>query len=153
MGKVAEIFDLCGLAAPITAGLKIDLHDLVVSSYDWDDKLSFNDRENWLQNFALMESLGSCVWPRVIIPIDAVDLHMEIIGSGDASQKIACAAIYVRFLKKDGSYSCQLVLSKTKIIPVGLTLPPAELLGSTLNTQKLSNDHFSQDSPSIASTS
>ena len=36
-GKTAEIYDIIGLIAPILAGFKIDLHDLVISSCMWDD--------------------------------------------------------------------------------------------------------------------
>ncbi len=66
--------------------------------------------------------------------MDAVNFKMEIIGTGDASKKMACAAIYVRFLRKDGTHSCQLALSKTKIVPDDMTLPRAELFAATLNT-------------------
>ena len=44
-GKVAEVFDLAGLAAPVTGGFKIDLHNLHLS-YKWDDQLSDADRES-----------------------------------------------------------------------------------------------------------
>ena len=133
-GKVAEIFDIGGLVAPILASFKIDLHDLILSRYGWDDPLSTTDREMWIQNFQVMEKLGGCKWNRLIVPKDAVSLDMEIIGSGDASEKMACSAIYVRFLRTDGTFSCQLALAKTKIVPDDKTLPKAELFGATLNT-------------------
>ena len=134
MGKVAEVFDLCGLVSPIMSGLKIDLHELVVSSYDWDDQISYAERERWIRNFEMIETLGDVLWSRAVIPSNAESMNMELIGAGDASQKIACSGCYVRFKRKDGSYSCQLMLSKSKIVAEDTSLPRAELLASTLNT-------------------
>ena len=88
----------------------------------------------WVDNFKSMATLDDVVWSRVIVPHDAINMNMELIGCGDASKDIACAACYVRFKKRDGTYSCRLVLAKTKIIPDGMTLPRAELLAATLNT-------------------
>lgn len=35
--KVAEIFDLTGKVSPLTASIKLDLHELVTRKLDWDD--------------------------------------------------------------------------------------------------------------------
>ena len=133
-GKVGEMFDLTGLASPVIAGFKIDLHNLFAASYEWKTPLSAPDREIWVNNFKLMETLGDCSWPRAVIPYDSANGGIELIGCGDASEKIACAVCYIRCLKKDGTYSCQMILSKTKIVLEDMTLPRAELLGATLNT-------------------
>ena len=131
MGKVAEIYDIIGFISPITAGFKLDIRSLVSSSYSWDDPLTALDRELWIQNFQLMESLSDGVWPRRAIPEDCVEI--ELIGCGDASESIACAVCYARVLKKDGTYACQLLMSKTKIVPQGMTPPKAELMACALN--------------------
>ena len=60
-------------------------------------------------------------------------MDISTIDFGDASNKLACAAIYARFLKKDGTFSCQLVFSRSKIIPDGLSQPRAELFAATIN--------------------
>ena len=134
MGKVAEVFDLTGLVCPIMSGLKLDLHDLHMFPYDWDDQISDVDREKWLKNFKLIEELGGVLWSRVVIPNDAVSRDVDLIGAGDASQGMACSACYIRFKRKDCSYSCQLLLAKSKIVSKGTSLPRAELLAATLNT-------------------
>ena len=108
--------DVCGLAAPIVAGFKIDLRELVNSSYDWQTPaLTPTDHNEWLKNFDLMTELSTCTWPRSIIPTDCASNEVEFIGCGDASQNIVCAVCYIRTLKTDGTYSCQIVLSKTKL--------------------------------------
>ena len=68
------------------------------------------------------------------MPPNAVNRDIELIGLGDASKRIACAACYVRFKCRDNSYSCQLLCAKSKIISEGTTLPRAELLAAALNT-------------------
>ena len=132
-GKVAEVFDLAGLACPISGGLKIDLHSLHLS-YSWDEPLSDVDREVWLQNFELMNELGNVMWNRAVVPENAESMDIELIGTGDASEKLACSACYIRFKCTDGSFSCQLILAKTKIVTEDKTLPRAELFAATLNT-------------------
>ena len=37
VSKVAEIFDIAGKITPITAAMKLDLHELVQRKLDWDD--------------------------------------------------------------------------------------------------------------------
>ena len=133
-GKTAEVFDLIGLSLPITSNFKIDMHELHVSTYSWEDRLSEADREMWLSNFDMMSSLDTLRWKRAVIPPDAVSMEMELIGTGDASQKLAASACYVRFQKKDGSLSCQLILAKSSIVNNETTLPRAELQAATLNT-------------------
>ena len=133
-GKVGEIFDVCGFAAPIVAGFKIDLRELVDSSYDWQiPVLKPTHHYEWLKNFDLMTELSSCTWPRALIPIDCESNEVEFIGCGDASQNVVCAVCYIRVLRADGTYSCQIILSKTKMVPKGMTLPRAELLAAILN--------------------
>ena len=58
---------------------------------------------------------------------------MKTIDFSDASEKMICVAIYVRFLRKSGEYSSQLLFSRTKIVPQDMTLPRAELLAASLN--------------------
>ena len=38
LSKVAGVFDPLGLVTPLTARLKLDLHDLVEDKMTWDDK-------------------------------------------------------------------------------------------------------------------
>ena len=51
----------------------------------------------------------------------------------DASENLACSAVYVRFKRRNGDYSCQLLFGRSKIIPRHMTLPRAELFAALLN--------------------
>ena len=121
------MFDSTGKITPITATMKLDLCTLVERGLSWDDRILDDLKPIWNSHFEMMQEIGK-------VPEDAVNLKINTIDAADASKKLACTAIYARFLKKDGTYSCQLVFSHSKIIPVGLTQPRAELFAATMNT-------------------
>ena len=109
VSKVAELYDITGKITPITAAMKLDLHQLVVRRLDWDDQVPDELRPIWESNFAMMEEISSIRYKRAIVPEDAVSLDIDTIDTGDASGEMACSAIYARFRRKSGGFSCQLV--------------------------------------------
>ena len=50
-----------------------------------------------------MKEIGNLKFHRAIIPADAVNLNIHTSDNADASKQIACAAIYARFLRRNGS--------------------------------------------------
>ena len=81
----------------------------------------------------MMQEIGKIKFQRAVVPEDAINLDIPTIDAADASQKLACVTIYARFLKKDGTHSCQLIFSRSKLIPDGLSQPRAELFAATTN--------------------
>ena len=132
-GKVAEIFDLLRKFTPITAGLKLDLGELSKIGLDWDDYVPDDLNKVWMSNFEVIKKLGQVKFKRAVVPVDAANLDIQTIEMADASQNLACASVYVRFKRKSGEFSCQLIFSRWKIIPKGLTIPRAELFAALLN--------------------
>ena len=124
---------MCGLVAPIMCTFKLDLRDLFEAYEGWHSPISAEEREKWIEHFHLLVRIGEIRFSRVVIPADATSMSMELLGAGDASAQMTCAACYVRFELIDGQYSCQLIMAKTKIVPKGMTLPRAELLAAVLN--------------------
>ena len=49
-GLVAKIFDPLGLATPVTAVLKLDLHSLCSLKLDWDDPVPLELLDKWTSN-------------------------------------------------------------------------------------------------------
>ena len=125
-GIVAGIFDPLGLVTPITAGLKLDLHELCALRLDWDDAVPQELLDKWVENIHRIQDLQGVHFCRTIIPEDAANLDVELLVAADASQNIGIAAVYARVLRKDGTYSCQLVAARSKLL-AGLTIPKAEL--------------------------
>ena len=131
LSKVAGIFDPLGLVTPVTARFKLDLHDLVDQKLPWDELISDSYLETWIRNIEDMQELREVRFRRTIIPEDAVSPDVELIVSADASMNIAVACVHARVKKKDGTYSCQLVTGKSKLVNK-LTIPKAELRAATL---------------------
>ena len=132
--RVGEVFDLNGRFAPLIAQFKMDLHDLcTIYKIEWKEFINDELFQAWKNNFDTIEQMREIKFQRCVIPHDAVSLEMDTIEMGDSSLKMACSAIYVRFRRKNGSFSCQLVFAKTRIIPSDMTLPRAELFAATLN--------------------
>ena len=94
--KVAEIFDLTGKVSPITASMKLDLQELVHCKLDWDDTIPDDLHPTWESNFKIMKGTGTLRFKRAIIPEDAVDLNINTLDFGDASQSMVCVCIYTR---------------------------------------------------------
>ena len=127
-------FDIVGELTPITAGLKLDLRDIVDIGVQWKEKNPDELRPIWLSHFEMMQEISSIKYRRTIIPEDAVSLEIETLDFGDASKSIACVAIYARIKRLSGSYSCQLVFARSKLLGKDETPPRGELVACTLNT-------------------
>ena len=134
ISKVSEIYDIVGKMTPITATMKLDLHELVKRNLDWEDTIPDDLRGLWESHFEMMQEINNVRHTRALIPDDAISLELNTLDFGDASNSIACIAIYVRFQKKSGGFSSQLVLSRSRLVPDGMSQPRAELYAALLNT-------------------
>ena len=132
--KLGEIFDLTGIVTPLIAGMKMDLHELNVRKPDWDDVLPNELQAIWHTHFEMIQEMKDLRYERAVIPSDAVDLNATTLDFGDASKSLVCVAIYIRFKRKNGEYSCQLIFSRSRIVPDGMTQPRAELYAALVNT-------------------
>ena len=113
--------------------MKLDVSLLHRSGLSWDDEILENLRGVWECNFEMMQEIGQIKYKRAIIPVNAKNLEIETIDTEDASSKLICVAIYARFEMKDGTFSCQLVFSRSKVVPEGTSTPRAELMAATMN--------------------
>ena len=132
VSKVSEIFDPLGKVAPILGGMKLDVSVLHQRTLDWDDPIPAELRNIWLANFNLINEMREIRFNRAVVPIDAINMDIETIDTADAGEKLVCAAIYARFKRRSGGYSCQLIFSRSKIVH-DITIPRAELVAAVLN--------------------
>ncbi len=133
LSKVHEIFDITGLNAPIVATMKVSLHQLVKRKMQWDATLPNELMPIWSSHFDMIKEMRNIRYQRAVIPSDAASLDAETLDFGDASKTNVCVAIYVRFQRRDGSHSCQLLFARTKLVPDGMTQPRGELFAAVLN--------------------
>ena len=132
VSRVSEIFDPLGKVSPILAGMKLDISILHQHQLDWDDPIPSHLKIIWEANFELIRELGNIRFNRAVIPEDAVHLDVETLDTADAGENLICAAVYARYKRKNGEYSCQLIFSRTKIVH-DTTIPRAELAAAVLN--------------------
>ena len=133
VSKVAEVFDILGKVTPLTCGMKLDLRELVRRKLDWDDKIPDDLKATWISNFETIRDISNIRFRRAIVPVDAVSLDIETIDIADASENLACSAIYARFKRQNGTYSCHMIFARSKILPENITVPRAELTAAHLN--------------------
>ena len=105
----------------------------MIKGLDYQNMVLEELRSLWRSNFEMIQDLGNLKWDRVIVPEDAESLDIDTIDTGDATQVLACTAIYARFRRRTGDYSCQLIFARTKLVPEGMTQPRAELFAATMN--------------------
>ena len=80
----------------------------------------------------MIQEIAKVKFKHAVVPEDAVHLNISTNDADDVGKNLACTAIYARFLKKNGTHSCQLAFSLSKIIRTELG---TELLATTMNTQ------------------
>ena len=70
---------------------------------------------------------------RAVIPEDAESLNASTLDFGDASKSLVFVAIYIRFKRKNGQYSCQLIFARSRLVPEDMTQPRTELYAALVN--------------------
>ena len=81
----------------------------------------------------MMQEVKKIQYQRAVVPEDADNLDIQTLDLGDASENIACAAIYVRFKRKNGLYSCKLIFARSRMSEEP-TQPRGELVAALLKT-------------------
>ena len=132
-GKVAEFFEPYGRFIPLVTGWRLDVSYLQRIGLGWAEKLPDNLRGLWVSHVEMMQEISQIRFKRAVVPHNAKSLDIRTLDAGDGSPSAICAAIYVRFELTDGSFSCQLVFARSKILPQGVSVPRAELMAAHLN--------------------
>ena len=125
----ARIFDISGLLAPLLLKLKSDLRKLITFEPSWKLPIPDHQRAIWVNNFKLIEEVRDILYVRCSIPIDAVSQIARVLLLADAADNGIIFAAYIGYLRKCGSWSCDLLFGKGLLAPENWTLPQKELHG------------------------
>ena len=90
-------------------------------------------RHIWVSHFEMMQRICKIKFQRSVVQEDTIILDIQTIDAAHASQALACVTISANFLRRNGTHSCQLNLSRLKLILDGLPQPRAELFAATMN--------------------
>lgn len=125
---IAQCFDPLGFLSPVIIVGKLLIQSLWLSKVDWDVEI-YDDKISceWKSFFENLPSLNNLHIPRYLFlnkTISKVDIH----GFCDASLKAYAACVYFRTEYEDGSISCNLISSKSRVAPLKvISLPRLEL--------------------------
>lgn len=134
--KLAEIWDPVGLWEPFKVQLKLENQSL--KGMDWDAPLDSALQELWKARFEQFLDVPSMTAERCIVPADAADPDkIRLVCIADAAEMAGGCAIYAGFLRKNGTYSCKLLTSRSKVM--NQTVPRNELEAIKLMAETAAN--------------
>ena len=113
LGRVAEFYDPVGWFEPLKLNMKLLLSGL--NGLDWKDPVPEEFVEPWVEHFTLMEAARDIRISRCIKP-EGTSPDIRLLCISDASDKAGGCAIYGGYQLPDGSYSCSLLCSKSRLM-------------------------------------
>ena len=137
VSKYAEIFDFVGKWVPVTASMKLHIRKAVKETDSWDGVLSAESRAQWIKNFWRIQKLKGIHYNRAVIPIDAANTELELIAIGDAANDMKICGVWGRFIRKNGQYSCRLIIGRSLLCKENSSIPKEELEALTATSNLL----------------
>ena len=132
VGKIGELFDPLGLLEPLKSMFKIQLS--AFNGLGWDDPIPLECVPVWENNFKMFVDIPKVMFKRCVIPVDAAEpLQIRLLGLSDAAEKAGGSAIYCSVLRRDASWSVQLVCAKSKCMRN--SIPRNELSACSLGAE------------------
>ena len=134
LSQISRLYDPLGLLTPFTLTAKLIMRDICTTSGDepqaWDEQLTSKLNNRLKGFFTEMSSLDSISFHRSIKPNGAKGSPSLILFS-DGSQQAYGACAYARWLLEDGTYTANLICSKSRLAPAKtLSIPRIELMGA-----------------------
>ena len=105
------------------------MRDTVKNTEGWDDIVPSDLRDRWLLEFLRLESLRGIAFDRPIMPVNAVNSDIRLIGLSDASKTNVMVGVWGGFELPDGTFSCKLIIGRS-MLAKDTTIPKLELDGA-----------------------
>lgn len=132
LAETAKLFDPLGLISPIVVKAKIFMQELWKLKIDWDQSLSGEFQERWLDFYHHLNAIQHLRIPRRVINVQQ-PMTVNLIGFADASEQAYGACVYVQAIDRDGTFSSTLLCAKSRVAPTKLmTIPRLELCAAHL---------------------
>ncbi|XP_055589277.1 uncharacterized protein LOC129741562 [Uranotaenia lowii] len=134
---VMSVFDPLGLLAFFIVHGKIIIQDIWKTKTNWDEKITEELRDRWIQWTEQFEKLSEAKIPRCYFPNypkDSVkDIQLHIFC--DASEQAYASVAFLR-AQIEGSIHCALVSGKSKVAPLKtVSIPRLELQAAVLGVR------------------
>lgn len=134
LSETAKVFDILGLVSPVIVTAKILLQSLWLQNLSWDQEVSDELSQRWLQLRSELSELNSLKIPRHVSSKDpnSIELH----GFSDASESAYGACIYIRTVDSAQTVHVHLLTSKTRVSPLKtVSIPRLELCAAFVLSQ------------------
>lgn len=129
LSVISQIFDPLGLISPVVIKFKIILQRLWLQKLSWDDSLTPEIQETWLDTIKNLKYLNKLRVPRRVL-IDSY-VRLEIHVFSDASEKAYGACLYIRSIDICEKILVRLLFAKSRVAPIKpTTIPRLELCGA-----------------------
>ncbi|XP_029163718.1 uncharacterized protein LOC114936567 [Nylanderia fulva] len=131
LANIAQIYDPLGLLGPIIVQGKILMQYLWQSKCKWDEGVTTEIKDMWLQWKSQIGSVEQLTIPRRMLCDNPEEI--EVHGFCDASEKAYGACLYFRTTNSRENYTVRLVCAKSRIAPIKrVSLPRLELCSAVL---------------------
>ena len=114
VSKTAELFDPLGKWEPYKIQLKLGLQ--LLNGMDWDLPLSQENQDFWLSKFQEFLEIPNMKVERYIFPPDVPAENIRLLCLSDAAENAGGGCIYAGVKLPDGSFSCKLLASRSKLL-------------------------------------
>ncbi|GFV91966.1 cytochrome P450 2E1 [Trichonephila clavipes] len=131
LSTIAKTFDPLGWLSPITIQYKTIMQRLWKQQLQWNERVSPDITIEWEQLAKDVQLVKDIKIPRFLF-VDS-DNQFHLFGFSDASEKAYAAAIYCRSVSDTEKINVQLIIAKTRVVPLKpVSLPRLELCGALL---------------------
>jgi Pao retrotransposon peptidase len=115
ISQIPGFYDPAGCWKPVKLQMKLSFLEL--NTLGWDEQVPDDIITTWIDHFLLIEQKRALSVPRCILPPDSVpEAKIWLICFADAAVCAGGTAIYSGLKLPDGSYSCNLLYSKSKLM-------------------------------------
>ena len=132
ISKIAEFYDPVGIWEPLKLQLKLEA--AMLNCMEWDELLPEELQLEWQCRLKDFLDIPSLEVDRCVIPKGAKDPEsVQLLCFSDAAVAAGGAAVYARYELDNGSYSCQLLTAKSKMMD--MSIPRNELSAILIMTE------------------
>lgn len=133
---IATLFDPLGFLTPYIVRARILLQSMWTSGLDWDEPLNAELKtkaQNWFDELSELSKIRVPRCLRLTADVKEVTIHTF----ADASIEAYGAVTYARHEYTDGTVSCNLVASKSKVAPLNaVSIPRLELMAAIVGLRQ-----------------
>ena len=130
LSKVNHIFDLLGIAAPVTIVGKLLYSEVCLQNLKWDEQVPSEVQRRWEKWLQSIKEHPSLTIPRSVVGCGATGVVLH--GFSDASKLAIGAAIYALSFYSNQHSRQHLLVGKARVAPKHLSIPRLELVAAHL---------------------